>query len=369
MHTLLPSSDETIYLLLLDMSKAFDTMRRKDLLEDLKTIVNEEELFLYGKLLNIKLAVRCGQSLSPFFITDTGGPQGECSSAKNFTLYLANSLVETTEENSDASINSNPTTDPLDPNQNHLFLELLYADDINEISNNPAKIKAIEETYPTILARRGLNINSDKTEKFTISRNNPDKTWKRCKLLGSLLDTAGDIKRRKSLAIDATKTVKMLFNNKKLWKSTKASVFDTYVSSVFLYNACTWTLTKSQEHQIDSFQRRLIRTNVLNVTWPDIVKNEDVYRLSEIRPWSTKIKKQRMIWLGHLLRMKESTPVRKALKFAEEAYQKPRGKPKLTWSKLVKEQLESEMEITWNEAKVITQDRKRWRTLVQGKYY
>jgi len=150
---------------------------------------------------------------------------------------------------------------------------------------------------------------------------------------------------------------------------TYFTIFDTYISSVFLYNACTWTLTNTQEIQIDSFQRRLIRTKVLNIRWPKIIKNEDVYKLSGIRPWSKKIRKQRMTWLGHLFRMNENTPVRKALKFAKEEYQKPRGRPKLTWIKLVADQLEKEMEITWNQAEELAQDRKNWRELVKNNYY
>ena len=78
-----------------------------------------------------------------------------------------------------------------------------------------------------------------------------------------------------------------------------------------------------------------------------------------------------MTWFGHLLRMKESTLVRKALHFAEQTHQKPtcRGIPKLTWIKLVTEQLQNDMGITWNEAKELVKDQKTWRQFVQNKYY
>ena len=38
------AKDETLYILLLDMSKAFDSINRKQLLEDLDQIINKEEL-------------------------------------------------------------------------------------------------------------------------------------------------------------------------------------------------------------------------------------------------------------------------------------------------------------------------------------
>ena len=355
----LASAEEEIHLLMLDMSKAFDTIQRKTLFEDLETTVEPDELLLFTKLLHINLAVRCGNSTSSFFETDTGGPQGECSSAKNFTFYLANTL----EEFEQGEVTTQPQLETF------LSMELLYADDISKISNDISEIERTHDKYPEILEKRGLQINEDKTEKYTISRTNTDQTWKKCKLLGTLLDTTEDIKRRKSLAIEATKSVQSAFKNKKLWIGTKANIFDTYVSSVFLYNACTWTITQSQEQQIDSFQRKLIRINVLNIKWPKIIKNEEVYRKTKIRPWSQRIRKQKMTWLGHVLRMSPDIPARKALEYAQKPYKIPRGRPKLTWIKSIKIQLQEEMGLTWQEASAIAQDRKAWRALVQKKYF
>ena len=40
-ETTISSTDETVYLLLLDMSKAFDSIQRNTLIEDLKNVLNE----------------------------------------------------------------------------------------------------------------------------------------------------------------------------------------------------------------------------------------------------------------------------------------------------------------------------------------
>ena len=40
------STDETIYLLLLDMTKAFDSVQRNTLMEDLENVLNQDELHL-----------------------------------------------------------------------------------------------------------------------------------------------------------------------------------------------------------------------------------------------------------------------------------------------------------------------------------
>ena len=69
------SQNYTIYLLMLDMSKAFDTVDQTMLLEDLRPIIEKDELFMIKCLLGVELSVRCGKSESEFFNTDIGVPQ------------------------------------------------------------------------------------------------------------------------------------------------------------------------------------------------------------------------------------------------------------------------------------------------------
>ena len=85
--------------------------------------------------------------------------------------------------------------------------------------------------------------------------------------------------------------------------------FDIYIGSIFQYNSETWTITINCEKTIDSFHRRLLRTYALNVKWPEIATNEKVYSKTNVKPWSICIKKRRMHWLGHILRMSDDTPV------------------------------------------------------------
>ena len=103
----------------------------------------------------------------------------------------------------------------------------------------------------------------EKAEKFTIKRNK-EETWRKCKLLGRLLDTEEDVKRRKVLAMNLVNSMKeIVFGDISI--EVKVYSFIWYVSSVFLYNLEPWTLTKTLENTIDSFQRRLLRIAVLNV--------------------------------------------------------------------------------------------------------
>lgn len=352
------------HLLLLDMSKAFDTIQRKKLVDDLEQILEPDEIHLICKMLEVKLAVKCGNTISPFFETDTGGPQGDSSSAKNFIFYLAKTLNTEDEADDDEP---NPEPEESESN-NEISLDQQYADDISKISTNEQEITNTILTYPPKLAERGLLINQDKTEKYSISRTG-NQDWKKCKLLGTLLDTSEEIKRRKILAIAAAKKLKSMFDNRKIWTSTKARIFDTYVSSIFLYNASTWTITETQEKEIDAFQRKMIRINVLNIKWPKKISNNETYHISKIIRWSCKIKKQRLNWFGHVARMHPETPAKKALRYAKASFKRPRGRPKERWTTMMERQLNEDLNLSWDAAENLAQDRTRWRQTVNNNLF
>ena len=71
-----------------------------------------------------------------------------------------------------------------------------------------------------------------------------------------------------------------------------------------------WTLTKTLENTIDSFQRRLLRIAVLNVRWPNIATNDTVYAVTRQIPWSQVITRRELSWLGHLFRLSETPQLR-----------------------------------------------------------
>ena len=172
-------------------------------------------------------------------------------------------------------------------------------DDLTFIRSVHNKLNQVERVVPNTLAEYNLSINADKTEKYSITSEENEK-WRHCKLLGSKLDTEADISRRKGLAIDAYKTLEKIFENKKIGVVLRIRVFNTYISSVFLYNSELWTLTKSLEESIDAFHRKQLR-KVLNIYWPDKISNEELYRRTEVKRWSWVVKKKRLMWLGHLL--------------------------------------------------------------------
>ena len=76
-----------------------------------------------------------------------------------------------------------------------------YANDMSHISSDMRNIEYAKKTLPSKLSSWDLIMNDEKPEEFTIKRNR-EETWKKSKLLGTLLDTEEDIKRRKVLAMN-----------------------------------------------------------------------------------------------------------------------------------------------------------------------
>ena len=169
-------------------------------------------------------------------------------------------------------------------------------------------------------------------------------SWKKCKCLGTMIDTKTDIARRKGLTLDTMIKLEKIFKSHKLTLDTKIRIFDAYVSSIMLYNSELWVLNKQLEEKIDSHQRRLIR-KILNIKWPKIIKNDELYQKTKITPWSNNIRERRLRWLGHLLRLDVEIPARIAFKEGCRQIKRNIGRHQKTWIEFVRKDLENSIEM------------------------
>ena len=166
---------------MLDMSKAFDTVKRATLMKDLKYILEEDELhMIYGLINNVKLRVRCQNDTGNIIKTNIGIPQGDCLSPVLFTLYLAQALQNRNTENKTDHNYSKPNinSDELQPDHlkdhlysikrdNYFVIDQQYADDIGWATNARHKIDQLEKNVPIKLAERNLKVNAKKLRDIT----------------------------------------------------------------------------------------------------------------------------------------------------------------------------------------------------------
>ena len=119
------------------------------------------------------------------------------------------------------------------------------------------------------------------------------------------------------------------------------------------------------QRKVDSVQRRIVRTFVLNVGWPTVVKNEEIFTKTKLELRSIIIGKRRLKWFGKVARMDPSTSACSALHYALEEFRRPRGRPPKTWLSIMKQQSRSELNMSWNEAFDIAKDENVWKILIK----
>ena len=76
----------------------------------------------------------------------------------------------------------------------------------------------------------------------------------------------------------------------------------TIVKSILLYNCSTWISNKTISQSFDAFHRKQLR-RCLNIHYPKVIKNEDLYNKTGEVPISDIIKQRRTRYLGHTLRI------------------------------------------------------------------
>ena len=117
---------------------------------------------------------------------------------------------------------------PQEKEIDNVEINVEYANDITIATTDKKVIERIKEKIPPSLQKRGLMINTSKTEEYTVKYKNEDE-WKNAKIQGSKLNTEADIANRKSLSLNALTNLKEIFQNKRLSTRTKVRAFEAYI--------------------------------------------------------------------------------------------------------------------------------------------
>ena len=363
------AEDLTVHLLLLDMSRAFDTIDRGILLNDLKEIFEPDILHLISLLLvDVQIQVKHKNKLGNTFTPNIGSPQGDCASPIWFIYYLHKALqsnqVEsprdiTIDVSHDHTYTKSDKHKITPKGQKAYLIDQQYADDASWITTSEKSKESVKQTTPQALKNKNLYVNEDKTEDFSVSRQSQD-DWKNCKLVGSLLGNAEDIRRRKQLACAAFAKNKSSLCSKAINLNTRLRIFEALISSIFLYNSEIWTLNYSDKRKIDTFQRSFLR-QIVRRKW---IKNKHLYKKCNSKPWSETIQFRRLKWFGHMLRLPSEAPARLAFEEANvKEVKKLRGGQPLTWIRTVKSDFKT-IDVSLGDAIKIAEDRKGYDELV-----
>jgi len=332
----------------IDMSSAFDTIKRTTILELLKLCgCTDDELRLVRMLLsNTKLRVKVSGVLSAEFQSLLGAFQGDCLSGCLFTLVLAGALNElrwTITVELDRPIP--PITDiglPLDSE---------YADDVDFYDEQEETLRAILPQATSILKEWNLFVNEDKTEFVHVHLASPrdrdsdgnllsgNEAWRKSITLGSMLCSKADIQRRINLGYAAFNNLTRAWNSK-IPLIKRLLLYNALVVSVLLYNSCCWAAPQILLEKLDVAHRRHLR-KLLNIRYPSIISNKNLYKRCNTEPLSVKVDRSRWRMLGHVLRGPTDGPAFSSLIFAINTLDLPgrRGRPQTNLFTLLKRDL------------------------------
>ena len=101
----------------------------------------------------------------------------------------------------------------------------------------------------------------------------------------------------------------------------------------------------------------------MKITWEDKITNEELYQRIGLKPVSEIVQQRRLRWFGHVNRLPLQAPARIALEESTRKVKRPRGGQKLTWPKMMENELKV-ANVSYDFAKhTITQSRTQWRAL------
>ncbi len=332
----------------IDMSSAFDTIRRTSILELLVACgCNDDELRLVRLLLsNTKLRVRVNGTLSVEFQSLLGAFQGDCLSGCLFTLVLAGALLE---HRSTLAISMGRPNPPI--TSQGLPLDTEYADDVDFMDEEEENLRKIYSVATDILESWNLFVNEDKfdiTRVYLARPGEKDATgkviagseeWRKSITLGSMLCSKADIQRRISLGYGAFNKYKKAWT-KKIPLQKRLLLYEALVVSVLMYNSSCWAAPKAILDKLDVVHRRHLRS-ILNYKYPHVISNINLYKRCNSEPLSARVERSRWRMLGHVLRGPVDGPAYTSLVFAVNSLRMPGrvGRPQSNLFSLIRRDL------------------------------
>jgi len=358
----------TMYIHFVDFEKAFDTVHRESLWLLMKKYGIPPKLISMVRALyeGFQCAVIEDGETTEWFPVISGVKQGCCMSGFLFLLVIDWIVNKATEGNS-TGIRWH-FTDKLE--------DLEFADDIALISSKFEHIQAKTTKLEQYANRTGLKLNAHKCKLMKVN----SKREERLKIIGGDIDEvetftylgaemckdgggAADIRKRIGLASGAFHKLRKVWNTQNIGRKTKTTLYKTLVLSVLMYGSETWKLTKEEERKIDTFQSKCLR-RIMRIRWQMRVKNERVLELAEAERVSVIVKRKRWNWIGHVLRKGEGNDCAVALGWTPEG-KRARGRPKTTWRKMVEKERKTAGWRSWQHARTVAKDRRKWKENVQ----
>ena len=365
-----------VYMAFMDLEKAYDRVDRNALWQVLRVYG------VGGKLLKgvqsfyneSRACVRSESGYSEWFDVKVGLRQGCVMSPWLFNVYMDGVVREV---NMRVQGRGLEMIDGM--GRGWRMNQLLYADDTVLIDDSKENLQHLLSEFGRVCERRKLKVNVEKSKVMMCSRRE-DRANLNLSLNGKILEevhsfkylgatvsenggVGSDVRERVNQGAKVIGAMKGVWKERALSTRVKRAMYEGIVVPTVLYGAETWGLNKKERKSLDVLEMRCLRS-INGTTIRDRVRNEEVRRRTGVKlTLSQRVDRCTLRWFGHVERMNEERMAKKVYVSAVNG-RRDRGRPTRVWMDGVKDALNAR-EVTLEQARMIVDDRDRWRDLVK----
>jgi hypothetical protein len=337
-------NEETV-MCFIDFAQAYDSVWRTGAWHIMEKYgIHAKLVRLIKNLYDTTMAcVRLEGEETEWFEIETGFKQGCILSPISFNMVL-DYIMKRLEKLHNLGENSKPENTE----------DAEYADDACIIAECLMRIMEVMAALVEESEKFGLKMNYSKTKIMPIGKN--ETSWPTVKLaghdvevvrsftyLGSEMKAEGgsesEIIRRIALAGSVFNKLQKMFKRHDIKLKIKLRVFNTCVIPVLIYGCESWSVTKVMENKLNAAENKWLR-RILRISYREHVTNEDVRGRTQQPLISDTIRRRRMKWAGHVLRMKENRNPKRILNYKPKG-KRTVGRPRRRWRDCFEEDLRS----------------------------
>lgn len=359
----------------IDLEKAFDTVKWDEIWEVLQrrnvdnTLIRRIKSF-YKICRNY---VRTGNTTSDEFITTQGVRQGDILSPYLFIILMDDVIKRCKESFIPMCIGN--------WNMQTVKVTLLaYADDVTIMAKSAESLQHNINIFTVEMTRRGLSINTKKSETMIISRAKTQhqihigsetlKQVEQFRYLGVTISDDGKPDKDLNRRISATSNLYFALNKNFIAKrevsaNTKLAVYNSTYIPTLTYGCESWAHTTRNQSRIQASEMKYLR-RVAGKTRRDRIRNDTIRANLSTEPINNKIERNKLRWFGHVARMPENR-LPKRVSEARPCGTRSRGRRRVTWQDTINNIL-TERGIEPRTARSAAQDRTKWRNLCKNLY-
>ena len=255
--------------------------------------------------------------------------------------------------------------------------DMLFADDAVVTSHTEKELQCLVDRFYQACKDFGLTISLKKTDVLSQDVDTPPAIYiddyqlevvHQFTYLGSTISDNLSLdseisKRIGKAATTLGRLTTRVWENPKLTIPSKMAVYKACIISSLLYGSETWTTYSKQERKLNSFHMRCLR-RILGIHWSDKVPNAQVLERAGLTTMFTLLRKRRLGWLGHVLRMEDGR-IPKDIHYGELASSKRTvGRPQLRYKDVCKRDMKA-LDINTESWEDAAADRNKWRCVLR----